>query len=370
MTNPVRRVVTGHTAAGKAVVLADGEPPLVIRSPVQPGLAFHEIWNTTAMPQLVAATFDEPTTKHAGTTPPKGGTVIRIVDLPPEGPDETAIRQGPVARAVLRRRPRRERRAARPGRHPLMHRTESIDYGIVLSGEIVMLLDDTEVLLRAGDVVVQRGTVHAWTNRTREICRMAFILTDGAFEPDWRKGWPSTIRAWRPNERGDAHAGDAVVPPRRPLRAGDGGGPRPRPRLCRRTCRGGCRGDTRGAHGKRDRGGRRRPAPTRPFGGSARRRRHRRRRLRRGDRRRTRPRHPRQQRRHQQAGPVHRRDCGELRPGHGAERPRRLLRQPGLRAAAQGEGRRGVILNMSSQMGHVGAPTAPSTAPASTRWKG
>ena len=70
------------------------------------------------------------------------------------------------------------------GRHPLMHRTESIDYGIVLSGEIVLLLDDSEVHLKQGDVVVQRGTIHAWTNRTDTICRMAFILTDGRFAPD------------------------------------------------------------------------------------------------------------------------------------------------------------------------------------------
>lgn len=183
MTNPVRRVVTGHTAAGKAVVLADGEPPLVIRSPVQPGLAFHEIWNTTAMPQPVAATFDEPTTKHAGTAPPKGGTVIRIVDLPPEGPDGPQFDKDQSRELFSAVGLAENAERHRPGRHPLMHRTESIDYGIVLSGEIVMLLDDSEVLLRAGDVVVQRGTVHAWTNRTREICRMAFILTDGAFEP-------------------------------------------------------------------------------------------------------------------------------------------------------------------------------------------
>ena len=63
-----------------------------------------------------------------------------------------------------------------------MHRTESIDYGIVLSGEIVLLLDDSEVTLRTGDIVVQRGTVHAWTNRTSEICRMAFILVSAAFD--------------------------------------------------------------------------------------------------------------------------------------------------------------------------------------------
>lgn len=184
MNGPVRRVVTGHDSSGKAVVLADGEPPVVIRSPVQPGLAFSEIWNTTAMPMPIAADFEEPTRHHAGTAPPRGGTVIRIVDLPPEGPDGPAFdkEQSRAIFAAVGLEKDAERH--KPGRHPLMHRTESIDYGIVLSGEIVLLLDDAEVHLKTGDVVVQRGTVHAWTNRTNEICRMAFILTDGAFEPD------------------------------------------------------------------------------------------------------------------------------------------------------------------------------------------
>jgi len=184
MTKSVRRVVTGHTAAGKAVVLADGEPPLVIRPPLQPGLAFHEIWNTTEMPQTVTAAFDEPTVKHSGTAPPRGGTVIRIVDLPPEGPDGPQFDKDQSRELFSAVGLAENAERHKPGRHPLMHRTESIDYGIVLSGEIVMLLDDSEVLLKAGDVVVQRGTVHAWTNRTREICRMAFILTDGAFAPE------------------------------------------------------------------------------------------------------------------------------------------------------------------------------------------
>lgn len=184
MSDNVRRVVTGHDATGKAIVLADGAPPLVIRSPVQPGLAFHEIWNTAAMPQPVAATYDEPTQRHSGTAPPKNGTVIRIVDMPPEGPDGPQFdqKQSRELFAAVGLAENADRH--KPGRHPLMHRTESIDYGIVLKGEIVLLLDDSEVHLKAGDVVVQRGTVHAWNNRTNEICRMAFILTDGRFEPE------------------------------------------------------------------------------------------------------------------------------------------------------------------------------------------
>src|SRR5438128_2681103 len=71
----------------------------------------------------------------------------------------------------------------RGGRHPMMHRTESIDYALILSGEITMLLDDGEVLLKAGDVVVQCGTNHAWSNRSKAPCTVAFILIDGTFDP-------------------------------------------------------------------------------------------------------------------------------------------------------------------------------------------
>ena len=65
-----------------------------------------------------------------------------------------------------------------------MHRTETIDYGIVLEGEIVLIMDEGETVVRAGDVVIQRGTNHGWANRSDQICRIAFILIDGAFEPD------------------------------------------------------------------------------------------------------------------------------------------------------------------------------------------
>ena len=187
MSTSVRRIVTGHDRSGKAVVLADGEPPLVIRSSVQPGLAFHEIWNTAEMPQIIAAAYDEPTRGHAGTAPPKGGTVIRIVDMPPEGPDGPAFSKEQSRELFAAVGLEKDAERHKAGRHPLMHRTESVDYGIVLSGEIVLLLDDSEVHLKTGDVVVQRGTVHAWTNRTDTICRMAFVLTDGRFDPELAK---------------------------------------------------------------------------------------------------------------------------------------------------------------------------------------
>ena len=179
----VRRVVTGHDPSGKAVVLADGAPPHVTRPPHQPGLAFHELWNTAATPCPISFHEPEPTDRHRTTAPPAGGTVIRIVDIPPEGADgpdfdkETAralfeqVGLGANAEHTI------------PGRHPLMHRTRSVDYGVVLEGQIVLVLDDSEVVLERGDIVVQRGTIHAWTNRTDRITRMLFVLTDATFDP-------------------------------------------------------------------------------------------------------------------------------------------------------------------------------------------
>jgi hypothetical protein len=183
MTRPVRRVVTGHDAGGRAIVLSDGEPPVVTRSPVQPGLAFHQLWNTGAAPALIGAATDEPTLAYTDTAPPPGGTIIRFVDLPPEGPDGPAFDPAQTKELFSTVGLADSARHHKAGRHPLMHRTESVDYGIVLSGEIVLILDDSEVTLKAGDVVVQRGTIHAWTNRTSKTCRMAFILVSGRFEP-------------------------------------------------------------------------------------------------------------------------------------------------------------------------------------------
>lgn len=180
----LRRIVTGHDASGKAIVLSDGEPPMVVRNPMQEGLAFYEVWNTGQAPSLVTATEEEPTFAHKGVTaPPKGGTVIRFVDIPPEG-DKGPEFNEEEARELFAHVGLAENADHHiPGRHPLMHRTESIDYGICMSGEVILLLDDSEVVLKPGDVVVQRGTIHAWTNRTNEIARMAFILADGAWDP-------------------------------------------------------------------------------------------------------------------------------------------------------------------------------------------
>jgi uncharacterized cupin superfamily protein len=72
----------------------------------------------------------------------------------------------------------------RGGRHPLMHRTETVDYAVVLEGEVTLVLDDSDVTLKAGDVAIQRGRNHAWNNRSDQPCRILFVLIDGRFDAD------------------------------------------------------------------------------------------------------------------------------------------------------------------------------------------
>ncbi len=185
----VRRVVTGHDKSGKAIVMSDGAPPHVTRPEHQPGLAFHELWTTHPTPSLVSFDQPEPTDFHRDTHPPKGGTVVRIVDIPPEGPNGPDFDKETARKLFEKVGLAENAELTIPGRHPLMHRTESIDYGIVLEGQIVLLLDDSEVLLEPGDLVVQRGTIHAWTNRTDKITRILFILTDGTFDPELERAF-------------------------------------------------------------------------------------------------------------------------------------------------------------------------------------
>jgi hypothetical protein len=173
----LRRVVTGHDSDGKAVVIMDGaNPHKIVRE--GSGIAARLVWITDRTPADAAAADDRAQTIKVGLAPPKGGTILRVVDFPPIT-DEGRLQAHPLSKQIGDdHKPSR----ARPLRHPLMHRTQTVDYGIVMSGEIDMLLDDTEVHLEAGDIVVQQATNHAWVNRGTEVCRIAFVLID-ADEP-------------------------------------------------------------------------------------------------------------------------------------------------------------------------------------------
>lgn len=157
-----RRVVTGHDARGRSVFTSDGPVPAAGAAPS--GSLFYELWATDAAPAPIgtelinAGPVTGPTDPAAGplsVAPAPNGTKVRINELP-------------------------------PGAGSPMHRTQTVDYGIVLDGEVVLVLDDSETVLRAGDVVVQRGTSHRWENRSEATARVAFVLIDGAFTTDLR----------------------------------------------------------------------------------------------------------------------------------------------------------------------------------------
>jgi len=166
----VRRVVTEVNEAGKAVVLFDDKIDLsTLRSPNPAG----DVWITQQFPLNFSQGPDWGKT-HVGVSPGKNGTLFRIVDFVPTTEKIEKLPVDTMMKVVADNAPKR----GMPPRHSMMHRTRTVDYALVLSGEIDMLLDDTEVHLKEGDVVVQQASNHAWVNRGTKNCRVAFILMD------------------------------------------------------------------------------------------------------------------------------------------------------------------------------------------------
>ena len=138
----VRRVVTGHDASGRAVVSIDD---VLSGTSGRPKTTATVVWTTESFP-VDNTTIGDLAQRASGTTMPNG-TVFRLVEFA-------------------------------PGNSPRMHRTDSIDYAVIMSGEIDMEMDDNVVHLKAGDVLVQRGTIHNWVNTGAEPCVIAFVLID------------------------------------------------------------------------------------------------------------------------------------------------------------------------------------------------
>ena len=182
---PVRRIVTGHDAAGRAILQEDSAVARVQQVGGAIGPIFHEVWNTQATPAPIDAASGEPHEAGVVLAPPKHGTRIRVLDIPPEGdgirtmtPEEAAAHFAEIGAGHASN-------AAKAGaRHALMHRTETIDYGIVIEGELVLIMDEGETTCYPGDIVIQRGTNHGWANRSDRNCRIVFVLIDGEFTPD------------------------------------------------------------------------------------------------------------------------------------------------------------------------------------------
>jgi hypothetical protein len=174
MAIQVRRVVSGHDAAGRSVFLMDGPTPHVFRR--TPGSAIvNELWETTRTPADNRGSADAIARGHR-LAPPQSGSVFRIIEYPPDSERLAAIAHEHAlpddgsgrAAATDRNSPR----------HAGFHKTSTIDYAIVLSGEIFAMMDNGEVLLKTGDVLIQRGTNHAWSNRTDAPALVAFVLID------------------------------------------------------------------------------------------------------------------------------------------------------------------------------------------------
>lgn len=162
----IRRVVTGHDENGKAVVIYDGPAPNVRTDDNRPNWGATELWVSNETPASNAG--NEDTSLRPFTLPPPdGGSVFRILELPP-----AATIKGDITPDTL------HGAAVNSGRHAAMHKTRTIDYAVVLEGEVDMIMDDTETRLRAGDTLVQRGTVHAWSNPGSVPCLMMFVLID------------------------------------------------------------------------------------------------------------------------------------------------------------------------------------------------
>ena len=173
MSQKFRRVVTGHDENGVATVISDEEASCILSRPNRPGVTLTNLWMNDKTPAAMEL-HDDPVTGPLILHPPQNGSVFRIVQFDPEDPEVLAKLDGKSAFAEMGA----GANIVENARHPFMHRTDSLDYTVVLSGEIYMMMDEDEYLLKAGDTVVQQGTNHAWSNRGTEPCLIAFILVD------------------------------------------------------------------------------------------------------------------------------------------------------------------------------------------------
>ena len=170
---PVRRIVTGHDAQGRSVFLSDGPTPNSFKSEYSPVVA-QVAWAVDQVPVRFRP-HEEPAPqgKQFKIGPERGGVILRFVDFAPDTEYDTAQMS-----KFLEQVGGHEARADGNARHFWFHKTATLDYGIVLEGEIWAMMDVGETLMTAGDVIIQRATNHSWSNRSSKPCRMVFVLID------------------------------------------------------------------------------------------------------------------------------------------------------------------------------------------------
>jgi hypothetical protein len=173
----IRRIVTGHDARGRSVIVSDSSSPHVMTLRGIPTFGVTEIWTTDSTPADNRSAKD-PCKVPAQLAPPKRGTVVRVVEFPPDKLWVASADRDKAFASMGRSGAQALAHDASASRHPMMHRTQTVDYAIVLSGEIWALMDSGETKMKAGDILVQRGTNHAWSNRSSKPCLVAFVLID------------------------------------------------------------------------------------------------------------------------------------------------------------------------------------------------
>jgi hypothetical protein len=175
MLKPVRRIIAGHNENGESYIQEDRAAPNVTNTGGIEGFPWTELWAVDEAPATNTGAPDA-ADRPISLQPPENGNVFRIVDIPPDtlrfgpnvdkAPDTSAVAGGDAYAAGA------------GSRHPGFHKTRTVDYAIVLEGEVVAMMDVGETPMGPGDVLIQRGTNHAWSNRTDKACRIAFVLID------------------------------------------------------------------------------------------------------------------------------------------------------------------------------------------------
>jgi len=202
----VRRVVTGHTTEGKSIFLTDGAAPNIKEMKSMPGLALTDLWETTSAPARNEGAADA-TARPVRLEPPPRGTILRIVEFPPD----SAWRNRADAREAFDSI-QAGHAPDKSSSDPMMHKTNTVDYIIVLKGEIHAIMDASETLLRAGDVLIQRGTNHSWSVRGTEPCIIAAVLVSA--EPIGKR--PAKRSAKRAAKRPPKKSARKTAKPRTP----------------------------------------------------------------------------------------------------------------------------------------------------------
>ncbi|HTH95913.1 MAG TPA: cupin domain-containing protein [Stellaceae bacterium] len=176
---PVRRIVTANIN-GRSLRLSDGPVTDITRDPARPGYESSEIWVHDGSANLGAGL--SLTRTHRRLQPPPGGSLCRIVTFPPDSVFKAKIGAEAVAAYFAAAGSPEASTYSAKAPHPYMQKTATLDFCLVLKGRITLVLDTQEVELEAGDTVVQRGSNHAWSNRSDAPCTIAFTMVDGEYE--------------------------------------------------------------------------------------------------------------------------------------------------------------------------------------------